>query len=534
MAKNKHNQPTANSNKAKKRKRKLRQAAIPLASLPRTLQQHIESLHLETVEDYLDWCRQNGFVCGIYKTMGQLQKERLHGSRARAEARVGDARGLRRPDRVLRQIVDGNLPHHDVPESLMPVQELLSTSTTSSGEPHAPRQRRALARRLIRHLLNVCPDILFERIGRGGAAEDVYLLAVLRLTEHPEHVIQDIETWQPQSYNARRRFASLARHLYGRFHIPAFMDGAWFDVEPHGADHRRWFVLVGAGKNIRTFGTLPIPLTRKMAHCFLQAPDDYTILEALRFGQIIGLGGDHRLADALRGTRLGVVFNESSESTAANPSNATNDHHDFWVSVLRFFIRHPTLDTVHVGPILDYLHHQRFECREAVDDNGRIHRQEPPRPNLSMRGRTPATLLRQVQNWHHRLGLGTGSHANVTWRATGIPEFRSVEGGAQGGNQRIWTIREITSGGQLQAEGRKMQHCVATYVHACSTGSTSIWSLEVENKKGPIRMLTIEVCPRMRRIEQARGRSNALPTALGKKVMARWATVAGLTIARWM
>ena len=109
-----------------------------------------------------------------------------------------------------------------------------------------------------------------------------------------------------------------------------------------------------------------------------------------------------------------------------------------------------------------------------------------------------------------------------------------MEGDARAGNQRIWTIRELTSGAQLQAEGRKMQHCVATYLHSCRVGRASIWSLQVEQKKGPIRMLTIQVDIRLRRIVQVSGRRNAEPTELGRKVMARWATAAGLTIADWV
>ncbi len=554
MAKNKDNQPAPASHKAKKRKRKLRKATLPLASLPLPLQQHIQSLGIGSTAEYLDWCRQSGLLCGIYKTWEQMEVERRHAARQGAEARVHQARvqqvvvqqatvhqarvhaarGARRKARILRQIVEGSLGAGD----------------------DVPAQG-ALARRLLRHLMDVCPDILFERIGSGGAAEDLYLLAVLRLAEHPEHLHQAPETWRPRSYNARRRFASLARHLYGRFPVPAFLDAAWFDGEPQGAEHRRWFVLVGAGKNIRTAGKLPFPLTRKMAHYFLKAPEDYTVLEALRFGQVLGLGGEERLAEALRGTCLcrwrdgadpargpgaphapAAPHASRAPHAPAGPSalhahRSSQDENEFWVSVLRFFIRHP-LDTTHVAPILDFLHHHRFEHRDVVAEGGRLRRLGPPQPNLSMRGRNPSALLRQVRDWHHRLGMAGGKDANVTWPASGIPGFHSVVGSARNAKQRIYTIHELTSGAQLIADGRGMHHCVATYVRWCRTGQTSIWSLQVEQERGPIRMLTIEVDPGQRRIIQARGRWNDRPTDLGRKVMVRWAAAAGLTIASWV
>ena len=63
-----------------------------------------------------------------------------------------------------------------------------------------------------------------------------------------------------------------------------------------------------------------------------------------------------------------------------------------------------------------------------------------------------------------------------------------------------------------------MGHCVYTYAKSCRNGSTSIWSLGVEDGKGHRhRILTIAVDPRSRAITQIRGRYNVLPSAKNNK-----------------
>ena len=93
------------------------------------------------------------------------------------------------------------------------------------------------------------------------------------------------------------------------------------------------------------------------------------------------LGGDARLTEAFVATQLGRAF----------------EHDDFWVTVIRFFIANPLLDRCHVGPIVDYLQHQRFEASVLLVAPGVRERQ--PQPNLSMHGRAADALLRQVKRW---------------------------------------------------------------------------------------------------------------------------------------
>jgi PcfJ-like protein len=147
-----------------------------------------------------------------------------------------------------------------------------------------------------------------------------------------------------------------------------------------------------------------------------------------------------------------------------------------------------------------------------------------------MKGRTPASLLRQVEAWHR--GLAKIRQPKAEWPASGIEGFEFIEGTEWGGNLKIWSITELLSTKALVAEGRKMKHCVATYAHSCAVGACSIWTLEVETFEGASKILTIEVLNTTRAICQARGKCNMLPGDKHRGIMRRWAEQAGLTLAK--
>ena len=85
------------------------------------------------------------------------------------------------------------------------------------------------------------------------------------------------------------------------------MDRAWFQEPSRSRQQQKWFKHLGLGYGIR--GTdIPIRLTKRMARLFTEAPDHYTVEQALRWGQIRGWGGDKPVVDAVVSTRLGRTF----------------------------------------------------------------------------------------------------------------------------------------------------------------------------------------------------------------------------------
>jgi hypothetical protein len=350
----------------------------------------------------------------------------------------------------------------------------------------------------------------------GWQLGNSYPEALLALARMWRCWLRQPEEWRPQTHNARRQFSSLARHLFAAWPVPAFLDSVWFRGQSPAAQRQQgWFVHVGRGENIRT-ADLPLTYTKRMAHYFMQAPSDLSVEGALRFGQILALGGNGEIARAVIATRLGTEF----------------EAEEFWSTVLAWFAAHPLLDTARIGPIIDYLHNQKFVPHDYLVAPGAVERRGPPQPNLSMKGRTPESLLKQVEAWHGT--LARTSQPPAEWRPAGIAGFEFIEGSQDSGNWKRWLLTELLSTKALFAEGRTMKHCVASYARSCAAGVCSIWTLEVDTGEGRRKVLTVEVNNRTRVICQARGKCNALPGDKHRGLLARWAALAGLTLAKYV
>lgn len=209
-------------------------------------------------------------------------------------------------------------------------------------------------------------------------------------------------------------------------------------------------------------------------------------------------------------------------------------HDEFWVSVLRWLIAQPMLDPAHHGPIIDYLHHHRFEPsvlnpKAHLPDEPRL---VPPQPNLNMKGRTPETLLRSVAEWHRGLGRHR-SGKDLCWPPSGIAPFRLEEGLAE--SWRAFTITEHLSSRELIEEGRAMGHCVGTYEQSCASGRVSIWTLKVTDAWGQqSRLLTLEVGNQNRQIIQARRKFNKSASPKELAILGRWAASGGPSLSKWL
>lgn len=322
--------------------------------------------------------------------------------------------------------------------------------------------------------------------------------------------IRDPEEWVAPSRNAHRQFASLARHLLCRYDVPSFLDAAWFGEPARDRQlFQTWFKLLGRGVNIRRVPDLPCILTRRAAHLLVaETPGDFPVRRALRWAQYRALGATDRLARAMLATRMAWGF----------------EHDEFWLSVARFFVASPMLDHRHIGPIVDFIDERRH------GQPG----EEPLQPNFSMRGRSAASLLRQVDQWHRALrGVGTlAALSSIRWSSCGIRGLRRREG--DGHRAAEYRIIELLNGAELRDEGRRLHHCVASYASSCRAGSTAIYSLRRTDQTGERRLLTIEVLPAAGRIVQARGRCNVLPTTDEKRLLQLWAQHANLTLADWL
>ena len=478
---------------------------------PKTLK-HIRTLGLASIGDYQAWCCDNGFEPSLDKSWEdraeELSAQKREVKRAKARQQVHH-----NSRKFLEHACSGAIKPRDIDRPGW--SEVCAAIASSKSSRHY----RDSLYKFLAHV-DRSSDFLFESVSYGS--QDLrYIDGVIRLHDRRGQWVREVGNWRPQSHNRQRQFASLTRHLMARYDVPSFMDSAWMRQDAGAYRFRDWFVHIGKGENIRTANTL-FPMTSKMAHHFRMAPNQYSIEEALLWGEIHALGGDQCLTEAIAGTRLIDQIELNSERRA------------FWSSVYRFFIANPMLDRRHVGPITDYLIFHKFEEQEVVTEPGRVEVRPPPHPNLSMKRRTPESLLRQVETWHGSLQTfraATGQY----FKKSGYGGLILEAGSANASHKRSqWHVRELLSGEELIEEGRRMKHCVASYVLSCSNGYCSIWTLERHHANGKKeKHLTIELSD-TGVVVQARGRGNRLPTEQEIAVLDTWAQHAGLAKGRYI
>ena len=467
--------------------------------------EHIDTLGFQRVPDYESWCREHEFKVSVDKTRSDLEAEKKIFDQE-ARVRRMHTRLARKPRRAIEAVCRGEVAATDIPSpKLRAVCEPIERSKKTPGA------RESLCELLL--LVDRKADFLYDKTTFGNERLE-FVKALIALNDRRSQWLRPVGEWALTSHNARKQFSSLARHLMARYQVPQFMDSVWFWRSPGGYRYRDWFVLIGRGGNIRTTKA-PILLTKKIVHHFFQAPDDYTVEGALRWGQVHSLGGRRRLADAILATQLGRSF----------------ENEDFWFTVIRFFANNPMLDRSHVGPVVDFLQNQRFEPQHVFTAPGVREERPPPQPNLSMHGRSPDTLLRQVDAWHDRLGKVRRA-GDFQWERSNIRPFE-FETRASHKILKIWRIRELLSSSELAAEGLAMQHCVYSYAHSCKAGRCSIWTMEVESHTGDEKRQTIEV-NNHGVIVQSRGKRNAHPTAQELEVLHRWAQKAKLQVSSYL
>jgi hypothetical protein len=335
--------------------------------------------------------------------------------------------------------------------------------------------------------------------------------ALSRLAEHWPHWVREPEQWAPNTYNPGRQFGSFARHLLALYDVPALFDSVWMEDSQAAADGRLWYSHIGRGGNLRTAPRLPFPLTKAMAHRALRADADLNPPQALRWGQLVGLGVCARVARAAALTRLGQPCPDEP----------------FWLTFGHLLANSPMADPRQVGPVVDYLFAQKFEAAGHDWENGAFRASGPTQPGLCLKGRTFQSLLRQVNAWHRQLSRSPDDKG-LSWDACGIRGLDRVEG--EPGSQRRFVVLELLSSADLRVEGRAMHHCVYSYAANCARGRCAIFSLRMDDGRGPERQTTIEVVPTSRSIVQARGRFNDAPGHVEKRILRAWAVQAGLIL----
>ncbi|MEM9826612.1 MAG: hypothetical protein AAF958_08485 [Planctomycetota bacterium] len=508
-------------------------------AIPTRLRKHLRRLGLRDLAAYEAWCRRRGLDFNPSKSRRLLDRE-IDRYRSEKQAANRPAPKPRSPKRHL-----ANVFRHQVQADALGQPAVGAAFALSTRRwPHFSQASDVWEgfARLV-EILQSCQTRFLQSANLNEGLVDgrgvSYLESLLWLYEKREHWLRDVTAWRPRTRNPRRQFQSLLRHLLDRHQeVPLFLDACWAPMTDNSNQQTDWFsrnavaiqdwyLRIGRGHGAACLAEDFPHLNRRMRSQFLRAPDSLTISQAIRWAEARGMGADDRLTAEIVASRLGEHLGAP----------------EFWSTVMAWFIQHPQIPKSQIGPLIDYLHHQRFVQSPVWDPGQRRLVDRVSEPKLSMKGRSPARLLAQMNAWHR--DLQNNNVAQIpAWRSTGIAPFHFRTGRSENGTEKIWTIRELLSGKALFAEGRALRHCVASYARMCASGTTSIWTMEVA--EGPKtagspgrdagtlclnKHLTIQVRPMDRTIVQIRGKHNRVRTPAEDAIIRRWCKAAGLKIA---
>jgi hypothetical protein len=307
---------------------------------------------------------------------------------------------------------------------------------------------------------------------------------------------------------------SLVRHLVAKYPVPRFLTSAWHTPgDADGEQQRGWYVMHAGGCSFRSMD-LPISMNRRMESLFLRSPDHLEIHAAMRRAELKGLQIRKDIATAVLSTCVATDLR----------------HGDFWRTVWHFLRVHADeLDIGQVAPLIDFIYSIRQEKITAVTAEGTTYSEPPSLPDFSIKGRTPASLLRLMHEWHRGLAFGRGG---LSWSRSALRSMTIDVPPVDPSEPPVrWQFVELINSEQLRFEGRALNHCVASYANRCWRGVCRIWSLRSIRGEKVRPVVTLEIDLANRTIVQARGFGNSYPFGQRMRLIRLWAAREGLRLA---
>jgi len=351
--------------------------------------------------------------------------------------------------------------------------------------------RRAAFKEILLHLYKKrCTKLL---------RNEQYLSVLFQIAWFSLVSVRDIKSWKRNSHNADKQLKSIIKHCFVKYKVPEFMYSVWSD---YNRKYISWFIDLAYGQSVKSLSKIPVRLTKKGAHYFLQAPKHYTIEMALRRAQALAFRNDELLAERIACTGL----------------SRNNFYHEaFWETVIQFFMKQTMLDFNKMEEIIDYLSY-------CIDNDA----------DYSMKGRTITSLTRQSDEWHIEQAVYSASTVEMfTWEPTLSSSYMVQK--KEEKDVKKYRLLELCSSKELIAEGRKMNHCVASYARSCCVKVTSIFSLRcISISKGQEILATIELDNKSQTIVQAKARFNKPISPAARKIMNDWAAAHDLKIGKWL
>jgi hypothetical protein len=336
--------------------------------------------------------------------------------------------------------------------------------------------------------------------------EQDYLTRLLALFS--AYRTKGLSAWRAAAASPDRKIGDLARHLFCKHPVPAWMDAVWgasnsvkiLSIE-RSLKWACWFVCMGSGGSLHKLATLMgLRLTNGAVAHLQDAPTHLMPELACLWAEAVAVSGTQRVANWL-------IKNQGYHmDPTVFPWGKNNvQFARFWLQTVQWFARHA--DDLTDEQAAELLEWGWFKFDHSQKRGGRL---------FSWSGRTPRKCLRQAPAFLEKALRALGGKTNKRWEAVGVSwEHSQVD---SNGSHEVWRFEELLQSSELWDEGVAMRHCVAKYDNQCHEGRTVVVSL----RRDGARVLTIELKGKALVLGQVKGRFNREATTEESELVQRW------------
>jgi len=298
------------------------------------------------------------------------------------------------------------------------------------------------------------------------ASESLFNLSLIYGT-HPEMVKTSvqIEFKKHPDYISKTTVNNLFNALFINHDIPMVLVD---NIENLSAHEIGILFHITQGKNIRSYPSLDLELSKKEAHLFHTLTDlkidlsEHTLKKYVAICKVIKSKPHDKY---YRSVFFRVCKLFSFEIDVFILDIAFWQYAYTYMSNWTFNPHQLTLTSV-----MDYIEHMRYTTT-----------------NFTLKGRTQPSLTRDINAWHRNLELNKlGPLLNTKWKGINKNDSTLTI------NDNTYSFTQITTGKRLYEEGKTLQHCVTSYIQYCMDGQIAIWNM-TESHKDSKTGLTLEI-----------------------------------------
>ena len=327
-----------------------------------------------------------------------------------------------------------------------------------------------------------------------------------------DYWIRPLNDWKTKSHNQERDLISLINHLFIKYKPPnCLLKDFIYNQERGSFERALWFVKLSNGENLRKQEYLPFPITKMVSHFFTTCPHEMFVEQTFRWAQAKALGATHSQTINIAMSKLGEQFFYWKDGYG-HEKYIGEQNNRFWESVISFFIKNVFIDKDWYNRIIDYIEYQKFGGGNQ--------------PNFSMNGRTPESLLKQVEMFEKTYVKSNRNSSNRQWTSINLEHNKVYTiNNKNEESEIVYIFNELLSESELRAESKTQSHCVWSYAEACEREIKSIFSMVRKDENGnKTKELTIEINRGAKCIMQLAKKYNAKPTKNDIMVVRKWAS----------